>query len=269
MPKQIRGLAGELVVYAPDGLDVDVALEQLCTSIHGKLIRSLTQDANVAPDLVTAHVAHAIAINTVRPNDVRNVKFACFSPRSLDARAAASLLRGSEPITLIRPDALPDPDPEVIELVDDGSLTAHTIMTDLGDRLQRARPQRRLERATPTQAPPSSRPAPPRPPPPHKLQALIDLLRARILELGLGSYNCPIVDEDKPMFAYTGDLIVAGNDPRLLALAAALSNHEPWAQLGVDVVVAHAVTVLNRELAQITDASETHALGVLLANPPR
>jgi hypothetical protein len=75
------------------------------------------------------------------------------------------------------------------------------------------------------------------------------------------------------MFRFDHGIEVAGDNVRLRALAAALAAKSPFADAGVDVVVAHLVTVLNVAMTQITDASEAHALGVLLsqpsADPPR
>ena len=273
-PLQVRGLAGWLLIYAPDGLDVDLALDQLITSVHGKLVRALLK-TDLHDDLVAAHVAHALALGTLRPTDARTVKLTCFSPRSLDARGVATLLHGSDPVHVIAANAVPDPDPEVIELVDNRSLQSRVILQHLGERARRARSVRRPAPVTVSPPPPTTTPPPspsPRPQPaprseepPHPLAALKDLLAQRIVELGLGRYDWVILERSTPMFAYEQAVFVAGDNPRLRALAAALAANSPFAPAGVDVVVAHLATVLNRALTQITDASEAHALGVLLA----
>ncbi len=264
-------IGGKLLVFSPDGLDVDLALAQLCKLMHTKLVRMLMKRDDVDPDLVAAHVAHAIASRTLRATDARAIEFFCFSPRPLDARAFKSLLGRDHPVTVIKPGVDPHPDPDVIELVDDGSILARTLIAALGSRIRR---QRQAPRPPPAPEPaaraatPPPEPAKPRPPePPHPLRALVARLRSRLGDLGIGGYGWTIVAREEPMFAFDGEIEVAGDNPRLRALAAALASNSAFASAGVDVVVAHLVTVLNIALSQITDASEAHALGVLLASP--
>ena len=106
------------------------------------------------------------------------------------------------------------------------------------------------------------------PEPPHPLKALVGALRGRLADLGIGGYQWSIVDREEPMFSYSDEIEVAGDNVRLRALAAVQLANSPLTAAGIDVVVAHLVTVLNVALSQITDASEEHAIGVLLANRP-
>jgi hypothetical protein len=270
-------IGGTLFVYAPDNVDIELALQQLCFHAHGKLVRALVTADTLDHDLVAAHVAHALALRTVRATDVRGVEFKCFSPRPLDSRALTSLLRGDTPVVAIRPGTAPDPNPEVIELVDDGSGLANTIIGHLGERVRRSRPAPKPRPARETQqvvkphieaAKPKPAPKPKPPEPPHALTPLVKRLRMRLSELGIGGYQWSIIERTEPMFAYADEIEVAGDNIRLRALAAALLANSPLADAGIDVVVAHLVTVLNVALTQITDASEAHALGLLLTSPP-
>jgi hypothetical protein len=106
------------------------------------------------------------------------------------------------------------------------------------------------------------------PPKPHALQPLVKRLRARLAELGIGGYQWAILERAEPMFKFSDEIEVAGDNPRLRALAAELLAGTVLVEPGIDVVVAHLVTVLNVALSQITDASESHALAVLLGNRP-
>ena len=270
VPAGQLAIGGKVVVYAPDSLDLALAIDQLCTRAHGKLVRALLKKDELDPDLVAAHAAHAIAMHTLRATDARTLHVPCFAPRPLDARSLSSLFRRRDPVTVIRPGTPPNPDPDVIEVVDDGSELARTVIADLGDRARRARPAPKKPRPAP-EAPPrpvATAPAPARrapPPPPHPLQGLVAKLRSRLADLGIGGYEWHIEDRDDPMFAFDDGIIVAGDNVRLRALAVALAAKSPFAEAGVDVVVAHLVTVLNVALSQVTDASELHALGVLLS----
>lgn len=265
-------IGGTLYVFAPDEIDLDLALRQLCQHVHGKLVRALRKQDGVAHDLVAAHVAHALALRTVRATDVRSVEFPCFSPRPLDARALSSLLRREDPVVVIRPGEAPNPDRDVVELVDDGSELARTLLADLGARIRRARPPAK-PRPAPPPPPPAPAPVAPRPmkraepEPPHPLAELVKSLRRRLHELGIGGYDWQIVSREEPMFLYDRGIEISGNNSRLRALAAALDSRSAFANAGIDVVAAHLVTVLNVALSQITDASEAHALEVLLSRP--
>ncbi|HEY5944702.1 MAG TPA: hypothetical protein VIV40_04395, partial [Kofleriaceae bacterium] len=274
-PNDRLSLGGKLLVYAADKLDVDAALQQLCGQVHAKLVRQLLKTEHVDRDLAAAHVAHALAIRTLRATDARGIEFSCFSPRPLDARGLTSLLRLDDRVTVIKPNTPPDPDPKVIEVVDDGSILARTVIAQLGSRVRRNRPApqprpvQQAPRVAAPPAPPKQQPhrAPP-PEPPHPLRSLVTKLRSRLSDLGIGGYRWSIIERPEPMFAFADEIEVAGDNVRLRALAAALASNSPFAQAGIDVVVAHLVTVLNVALTQITDASEAHALGVLLASPP-
>lgn len=273
-PNQLA-IGGKLYVLAPDNLDVELALGQLCNQSHGKLVRALLKEDALDADAVAAHVAHAIAVRTLRPTDARSLEFACFSPKPLDARALSSLLRRDDPVVVIRPDTAPNPDANAIELVDDGSELARTLIADLGGRVRRARPPAK-PRPAPETPLAGTRPAPARPPkpakpakpePPHPLAGLVAKLRRRLADLGIGGFEWEITDRAEPMFGYDRAVVVAGDNVRLRALAAAVAAKSPFADAGVDVVIAHLVTVLNVALSHITDASEAEALGVLLTQP--
>lgn len=275
VPAHGLAIGGRLFVFAPDGLDVDLALEQLCGQVHARLARMLLKYDELDRDVVAAHVAHALYVRTLRATDARGIEFPCFSPRPLDARGLTSLFRRADGVTVIKPGVPPDPDPDVIEVVDDGSVLARTVITDLGERVRRQRtaPRPRPAPEAPPPVVPAPRPAtkptpPAKPEPPHPLRPLVAKLRSRLADLGIGGYRWTIVDRSDPMLSYRDEIEVAGDNVRLRALAAALAADSPFAPAGIDVVVAHVVTVLNVALSQITDASEAHALGVLLANPP-
>jgi hypothetical protein len=276
VPDEGLAIGGKLVVYAPDGLDINLSLGQLCGHSHGKLVRELLRNEDLDADLVAAHVAHALFVRTVRANDVRKIEFPCFSPRPLDARALTSLFRREDPVTVIKSDTAPDPDPDTIELVDDGSVLARTIIKDLDARVRRVRPapqprpvvEEWLERPLPLPKPAPKPAKVEKPEPPHPLRDLVRTLRSRLADLGIGGYRWVIVERAEPMFAFSDEIELAGDNVRLRALAAAVLAKSAFASAGIDVVVAHLVTVLNVALEPITDAKEAHAIGVLLANRP-
>ncbi len=271
-----EGLAigGELWIHNPDPLRVKEAVSQLCQRAHGKLVRALVKKrAEHDDDLVAAHVAHAIARRTVQPTEVSMVEFPCFSPKPLSARALATLARDTEPVLLAR-EVSDDP---MICFVDDGSELARVLRTHFGERLVSA--SRRM-RAVPSIPPPTpanppvsvQRPAPPvvQPPKrPHVLAPLVSALSARVAALGIGTHRWLISDASEPLATYAdGTVVIAGANSTLARVAAELAAKTILAGPAIDVIAAHVVTVLNLARTDVTDASEAHAIGVLLASPP-
>ncbi|HSD86034.1 MAG TPA: hypothetical protein VLB44_00915, partial [Kofleriaceae bacterium] len=258
--------------------------------MHGKLVRQLLDErADHDADLVAAHVAHALALDTLKPTEVRGLDFDCFTPKPLEPRALVGLLRRHGPVSVIMPDEASTTE----ALVDDGSHAARVILSHLGKRARRVAPTPVAPTPAPPQpvklSPPKSeaprpvvpkpapRPAPPpKPPaPPHPLEGLVVLLSQRVGELGIKGYEWTIDDERSPMFRFAvGGLVVAGDNERLRALASQLGSSSPWLATAIDALAAHVVSLLNIELTEITDATEISALGALLANqrsagPPR
>ncbi|NVB76944.1 MAG: hypothetical protein HOV81_00985 [Kofleriaceae bacterium] len=267
-------MGGNVLLHADGQLDHEAVLEQLAGAMYGKLVRELLKArAGRSDDVVGAHVAHALALQSIKPTEARAIELTCFAPRPLDARGWVSLVRRHGKVPLIAPGETTDAD---IAVIDDGSATARVVIEHLGDRLRRQREERQR---IPTPAPPQpvivksppekpapKRPPPPAPKPPHPLQALVERLSKRVGELGIEGHEWAIEDIDEPMFQFQfGELVVAGNNKRLRALAAAQLANTAWFDDALDAVAAHVVTVLNVSLTQITDATEVAALHALLA----
>ncbi len=106
-------------------------------------------------------------------------------------------------------------------------------------------------------------PAPPAPVRKHPLHELVRALDQRLISLGIRGYEWKIIDDDKPMIGFASGMItVAGDNPRLRKLAIDLDED------AMELLTAHVITVLNIALTSITDATEAHALSVLLASRP-
>jgi hypothetical protein len=277
-----EGLAigGELWVHDPDDLRIERAIHQLCQQAHGKLVRSLVKKrAEHDDDVVAAHVAHALALRTAQPTEVSAVEFSCFSPQPLSARALSTLLRSSAEVSAAR-EVSDDPS---VSFVEDGSQLARVLRAHFGDRLVTASKRMRAVPSIPpptpanppvsTQRPSSQRRAaapvstPPRPP--HALAPLVEALSARVAALGIGQHRWQIASASEPLVSYSNDtVVIAGSNPTLVRVAAELAAKTILAGPAVDVIAAHVVTVLNLARTDVTDTSEAHAIGVLLASPP-
>jgi len=268
------GLAvgGDLVVVSAD-LDLAAAVHQLCRAAHGALVLAARSGAADDDDVVTAHVAHAIAAGTLKATEVSRLKFNCFSPKPIEPRALAALLRRGDTVYAVKQRT---PDGKTAFL-DDGSELAKVIRVHLGERLSTDAPARttppKPAPVVPPRSPPVSvqRPAPVEKPKvkraPHVLKPLLDALAERLATLAIAGITVELDENaESPMLAVDGKtLVLAGRNPRLRAVAAELLAKSLLAPSALDVLAAHAVSVLNIARSDITDASELHALGVLLA----
>ena len=112
-------------------------------------------------------------------------------------------------------------------------------------------------------------PKPPKPAKPHVLQPLDDALSARVAKLGIATVRWSIVPDHEPMFDINDlEIGVAGDNQRLRTIGAELLADSILAGPALDALAAHVVSVLNIARQDITDGTEMHALGVLLASPP-
>ncbi len=275
-----RGVAigGTLAIYTEDQLDIGKALEQLCEIAHGKMVRMLLNDKDVERDLAAAHIAHALAINTVKPTEVNGIKFGCFAPNAVEPRQLASLLRRTDPVAIVKAGTK---DIDSLAFVDDGSEVAKVVRVHFGDRLTRMAPTPKPKPAPPppparppvsTERPaphPARKPAPPKKP--HVLQSLVDALSDRVAKLGIQTASWEIDESGDTMMSYEAGalfVVIGGKHALLRKVAAELASNSIHAVPAIDALAAHAVSLLNIARTDITDATEVHALGVLLATPP-
>jgi hypothetical protein len=242
VPRRELGLAGTLYVHAPDGWPREDALGEVVADLHPRLLRALPHARGVDAGVVAAHVAHGLALDRIGPRDARKVTFDCFL-EPLDAAGLQELLRGTGGV----------------DLVDDDSQLARVLRGVLGERVAGAE-KVRAEPARPAEPHRSS-------PSAHPVQAVLEALARRLFEIGVATpFAFAVDDREQPILRFDGSsLRLAGDDLRMHALANALAAQSPWAAGAIDALAAHAVTVLNIALTQITDATEAQALSRLLA----
>jgi len=222
--------------------------------------------------------AHGLALKPVRPTEVSGVEFSCFRPTSISPRTLASMFRNTDAV----PIAPKDNSDGAFGFFDDRTEVAKVVRVHLGERLFTPAPTARpAVKQTPPPGPTSppvsvARPAPapkPTPPPkprkPHVLEPLIEALGHRVGKLGVGTFEWIIDEKSSDLVMFTwGQLVVGGENPRLRLLASELSAKSILVGPAIDAVAAHAVSVLNLALTEVTDANESHAIGVLLSTPP-
>jgi hypothetical protein len=245
VPPGETGITGVIYTQSSDDHALARTLEDLCALVHGLLVRTMVNRTIRDRELVTAHVAHALALDRIGAHETDRLSFPCVRPDALTAAELVRLFADPRPVHVVAPSG---DDPGV---VDDDEILSRVVLWHLRDRVRRPSSQ-----ATPRVAPPEeSR---------HPLQPVFDALRARFAQLGLDLSSARVVDRADPMFEYDGRLLVAGRHPRLIELGGALAANTAWATAMLDAIVAHGVTVLNVALTSVTDAAELNALGTLL-----
>jgi hypothetical protein len=216
----------------------------------------LRSNSAVDNDLVAAHAMHALALKRVLSVELRYVRPACIVPRDAMAFFTAAALHDVRVYPAGSTSGLAEP-----AIIDDGSVVARTLITALADRVRRDAP------AAPPPAPARTVAKIPDPPPrrpPHPLEPLAASLEDRLRELRVLA-AVRIAGRDEPILRYTaGCLELAGDNARLAAVANACSAGSPWAAACVDALAAHALTVLDVALTQMTEAAQLHAIGALL-----
>jgi hypothetical protein len=256
VPLRGLGLAGTIYVHTTKRWEREAILETLCKTLHAKLVCELTLTHRRSPDLVTAHLAWALALERIKPEDTRDALFTCFRPSPIDGAALATILGSGSPVVVVGPQSTyPDH-----AFVDDGSETARIIRNWLGSRLRPPSTRARPDTVEPP-PPPASKPAFE-----HPLQPFVNRLHTRIVTLGIQVAQWRIVDDrDEPIARYEHDTLeLAANNRHVLETAAACVANTAWSADALDALAAHCVTVLNVALASITDTTEARAINKLL-----
>jgi hypothetical protein len=109
-------------------------------------------------------------------------------------------------------------------------------------------------------------PAPARPS--HPFDPMIALAQRRLAATGIPLPSFAILDGiTEPNISYRDSILyLAGEAPQLRAIAAACLARTAWHTAAIDALVAHLVCLLNIALTRVTDATEQHALGLLLTS---
>ena len=113
-------------------------------------------------------------------------------------------------------------------------------------------------------------PALPTPEPPqakvlHPIQNVVDAVHARLVDRVTASFKVSIAETTSPILAFAGTLAFAGRDPRLHAIANALTANSPWAPMAIDALAAHAITVLDAAYSEVNQQTVREVLSDLLA----
>lgn len=265
VPARNRPVRGWLAIREPFwGLATERVNKLVADAYESLLIEA---SARTTRDDAACHVAIAVLDDRIDPAEVREARFRCFRPSALTAHELKAAFADDESFVVVGPDAPADDRRAIVE---DGSALSRLLIRRLGYRAVRDQPTPAAPTAV---APTASASAADQAwhAPRHPLQDLADAIRARLAAIGLGPHvnairviagrTAPILD------LVDGDLTLADH-PQLHAIANAHTARSPFAAAAIDAVVAHAVTLLNVRLTEVTDSGEESALAAILASPP-
>jgi hypothetical protein len=219
-------VCGEILAFLPWRISPEQMIDSLARNLYPEMVRRAARVHGARPDVV-AHLRRARDASLVTDEQIRE----------LNAAGAAVIAE----LTAITPPGSPDGPGNAEKLTPEGS-----------------------------NPPPARAPAgPPPPAPPHEMQPLADALTARLVAAGGGRAFADVavaveLPGDAPI-VFTGDrLWLDGSDP-LVRRIAALHARPTTAALALDLLAAHAATVVNDALEDVTDATELYLLGRLLS----
>jgi hypothetical protein len=263
---------GELLCHPPPDLRQEEIVQEIVDLVYPRLLRQAASLKLSDVDSRTAHVALGLATNYIDAEGAKKIEFPCFAPGDMSAESFVALAKSDTPIAMSERDSLSSPPRSLAFLRDDSELSAAIERLFAGRLFEMAIPSlaaldsdAELESVTPTLPGPGV--VVPRAPI-HALDSL-----ARDLEQGLARHDLHTVyaavriehQRSSPMLAFEfGDLVLAGKGKALLALQAQRIEGDPSHESAVDLLVAHALTVLNRGRTSVTDSTEQHALVSLM-----
>ncbi|HEU0034728.1 MAG TPA: hypothetical protein VFQ53_29085 [Kofleriaceae bacterium] len=259
-PRGNVAIGGRVLVSAPEGWSREALLEELCEQAHGTMLRALARSPERDTDRGAAHLAYGLALGRIASATLSELRFECHRPDALTARELETMLRGDFAVRVL---AVAEDGEGIVE---DGSELARVVIACLGRRARRGplpsipAPAPSPRPATPTV--PAPAPAPRAPD--HPVQIVVEAVQARLSALGLPLPGFALEARSEPIARYATTLRLAADNPRLVAIANAMRARSPWAELAIDALAAHVLTVLDAALTSITEASEAQALHQLL-----
>ncbi len=279
-PIQALGMGGTLYVHAPEGWDRGDVLEDLVPRLYGHLVSQLLGKAKLTTtppsDVVAAHAATALAIKAISPADVGPMLFGSIRPEPLDAKGLLRMFEAREPVSIL---PIGELEAELIAadaegVVEDGSELSQALIARLAARATRQRKPNRRPPIPPLPPPvqptqiglPAPRIELPKPKPEvvHPIQNVVDAVHAQLIDDVAPQFGVRILDTASPIIGFSRALTFAGRDPRLHAIANALRANSPWAQLAIDALCAHAITVLDDAYSEVNQQTVRDVLADLL-----
>ncbi len=278
-PIQALGVGGTLYVHAPEGWNRGDVLEDLIGSVYGHLVRQLLGRSKLTTkppsDVVAAHAATALASKAISPADVGPMLFGSIRPEPLDAKGLLRLFEDRKPVSIL---PIGELEAELIAadaegVVEDGSELSQALISRLAARATR---ERKAKRRPPIPPPSQPLPTPQLALPPrrevpkptqevtHPIQNVVDAVRVRLIDDVAPQFGVRILDVASPIIGFSRALTFAGRDPRLHAISNALRANSPWAQLAIDALCAHAITVLDDAYSEVNQQTVRDVLADLL-----
>jgi hypothetical protein len=257
---------GELLCHPAQDLRLDEVVQEVVDIVYPRLLRQAANLKRGSADSKAAHLAIGLATEHATAKSAKKHEFPCFLPEPLGAQELIELTRGTMPVAMIDKGAVTTT-PETRVFVRDDSELSRALDRILAGRLFDTATSSvewidvELEETAPAAVKPATRSA-------HVLEGLASDLHSRLAQLSLHTEfdRVSVVPRRRtPFLSFErNQLILAGQGTSLLELQASHSPGDPTYESSLDLLVAHAITLLNQGLTSVTDAAEQRALVSLM-----
>ncbi len=259
---------GRLLCHGPPSAQLDLCLQELGNILYSELLLQVASRKSVAEDSRAAHLAMGLALGRIGPATVTLTAFPCFAPAALQADELHELMVGEGMVAMIEADVPNTASLARTLFINDESELSKTLMHLLGHRLYHHEilipPSVEVSatidlEVSEIEVPKESA---------HALVGLAYDLSRRLVVLDLNAGNIVVhiePDRESPLLSSEIDfLVLAGDNEYLRAIEVERMAGSIYYEGALDLLVMHALAVLNEGWMLITDAGERRGLLSLL-----
>jgi hypothetical protein len=254
---------GELLVYSTSTYSVDDVVSEVVELVYPQLLQQVAMLKRGDPGAKAAHQAIGLATGYAKAKASEKTEFTCFSPDPLSAAEVVALTQGDETVAMLDENAKPQP-PKGLAFIRNNTELSRAFERLLAGRLINLEaPSEDLYEVDISDLEAGAFGVKAREGI-HVLDALADDLHRRLVQLDLHTvfgYIRIAPEKSAPVLEFDhGELLMAGKSKTLRSLQAQRISGSTTHESCLDLLVAHAITILNQGLASVTDATEARAL---------
>ncbi len=255
---------GDLLIHSESIVRVDEVVSEVVEIVYPRLLTQVSSLKKAKADHKAAHIAIGLATGYAKSKSMKKTEFSCFSPKSLNAEELVDLTQSDSLVAMLDETASVQP-PEGLAFIREDTELSRAIERLLAGRLidLAVAPETESFEIEIADLSLSVADAKARANI-HVLDSLADDLHKRLVHLGLHTvfgYIRVLHDTaTPPMQLRDGELLLAGQSKMLRSLHAQRMSGDTIHESCLDLLVAHAITILNHGHTSVTDATEQRAL---------
>jgi hypothetical protein len=258
---------GELLLHSRNLPRIDDIASEVVKLVYPRLLLQVAALKKGSADHKAAHLAIGLATGDAKVKSLLKTEFACFSPAPLSASEVVDLLGSDSTVAMLDEQDNVKP-PKGLAFLRDDSELSHAFERLLSGRLIDLQVPSGDAFDVDVSDLSSGSPNLKTRTVAHVLDALADDLHRRLVQLDLHTvFGYIRIDSNRaaPLLEYDeGELLLAGKNKTLLGLQAQRISGNTTHEGCLDLLVAHAVTILNQALTSVTDSTEQRALVTLM-----